>query len=756
MGMQNIRGPFLPETTQRLVQLNGDTPRFPLEGRQSGLHLDKFTEVYRGDEKEKKDALLEVSKIGGCNELLKNLSARRNTVFETIGACQVKMRTAGPLTLHISRAGAWENAGICLHPVYGFAYLPGSGIKGLVRSWAETVWAQGQENRKDAWGRIDDIFGYSENSESHKFSSSDRKTSGWRPEGIYPKHTASAGRLVFHDAWPKEWPFLEVDITNNHHTEYYDWAGSRDGPGHGDWEDPVPVYFLCVRSGTSFEFAISDRKPCGDNAVSTASEWLVNALEYKGAGAKTVAGYGRFFAASSPKLNTSTALYSREYELELVSPAFLAGASQDQRDCYLRGATLRGLLRWWWRTMYADKINLGDLQMLETAFWGSVENGSPVSVAVRNTGDNKKPEKYTKNKAFLLKHGITRSSGRRNQMTMGLYYSTYGMAERGRERQYRPEKTRWHIVLTFRDTRTKHGMKITADEVERQVSAALWLLCRYGGIGAKSRKGFGSLGDIKVPGIQSREDCSKLAEDLVEKYGIPTARQKLYGPSLGTALFEEDISTEWQDPWFACHMIGEALNAAISSLDKPDRPALGMPRKGADQKRFPTRHASPVLWSLSRNSDGKLAVRLLAFPSPELPDAPESKRILRDFIGKAKTEINGRGRKLGPSIASRSKKSEPASDSNKPLANGDIVEAKILEEKTKKGKWKARHMESGRDGCIIDDAPDNLEPGQRVKLYVHAAHAGHQDIAFKWTAPKKSRSNKSHPKHHRGSGRQRR
>ena len=51
----------------------------------------------------------------------------------TAGATTVSAITIGPLTLHLARASALENAGICLHSLYGFTYLPGSGLKGMAR-----------------------------------------------------------------------------------------------------------------------------------------------------------------------------------------------------------------------------------------------------------------------------------------------------------------------------------------------------------------------------------------------------------------------------------------------------------------------------------------------------------------------------------------------------------------------------------------------------------------------------------------------
>src|SRR5436305_1951744 len=68
---------------------------------------------------------------------------RRRFFLEALPAARARIWfcvTTGPLTLHLARASALENAGICLHPVYGFAYLPGSGLKGMAHAYACEVW----------------------------------------------------------------------------------------------------------------------------------------------------------------------------------------------------------------------------------------------------------------------------------------------------------------------------------------------------------------------------------------------------------------------------------------------------------------------------------------------------------------------------------------------------------------------------------------------------------------------------------------
>jgi len=66
-----------------------------------------------------------------------------------------------------------------------------------------------------------------------------------------------------------------------------------------------------------------------------------------------------------------------------------------------------------------------------------------------------------------------------------------------------------------------------------------------------------------------------------------------------------------------------------------------------------------------------------------------------------------------------------------PKAN-EIVNAVLLEEKTRKGGWKAKHEVSGLSGPIQNtkDVPEDKHPGERVSLVV--AFAKQEGIAFKW------------------------
>jgi CRISPR-associated protein Cmr6 len=153
--------------------------------------------------------------------------------------------------------------GLAWHPTLGVPYLAGSSVKGLVRAWIE-VWENDPDKADDWLGKTD-----------------------------------QAGKLIFFDAVPIEPVTLVADVMTPHYGKWYEQGGEIENVATepekipADWHDPNPVPFLAVKQGT-FLFAIAPRKPEYKNLVVQAFEYLHNALDYLGAGAKTAAGYGRF------------------------------------------------------------------------------------------------------------------------------------------------------------------------------------------------------------------------------------------------------------------------------------------------------------------------------------------------------------------------------------------------------------------------------------------------------------------------------
>lgn len=652
----------LPKSLRDLVGQN-DHP---------GLALDKFLEPPSGDGEKsqhaQKRAIAKVASLSASGDkvLLDSLLVRQRGAWNALGAETWEMKTAGPLALHLSRASSLENAGLCLHPIYGFAFIPGSGLKGVARAWAETVWAPAQEDKVAAWQTIESVFGWSPNS--------DDKKEGWKPKGV-PKHgdddSSAAGSIVFHDGWPTRWPRLVVDIVNSHHGKYYQGSGEGDPPG--DWDDPVPVYFLAVAPEQRFELALSRRHGGVSEALlALAKEWLIGALFHLGAGGKTNAGYGRLLPTSGEKPPLpSTARASFEAELELVTPAFLAGANQGKEDCELRPATLRGQLRWWWRVLHAGQMKVSELRELEGALWGTTSQGGAISLALEtiNAGkvekfDFKDQRGFDPKPEFSRKHKLERKPRFGSQ---GIFYAAYGMDDGRRDdkvqRFFLNPGARW--VLRFEARASKEGT-LSAREALEHARAALYLLCQFGGVGAKSGKGFGSLRVAKEP-FESLEKCFKSVGLSAKELNAPVQSPSM---SMARQLGYLEIETKWNDAWYALDQVGFAL-LDFASKNKHDsrKVGLGLPRQihgplnrpigkqtgathqqpqklsGADGI---TRHTSPIHLHLTRGAKG-FVVRVSAFPSPKLRNLDESKSFLDGVLTHLEKQLGQRSTSSGPS-----------------------------------------------------------------------------------------------------------
>jgi CRISPR-associated protein Cmr6 len=70
-----------------------------------------------------------------------------------------------------------------------------------------------------------------------------------------------------------------------------------------------------------------------------------------------------------------------------------------------------------------------------------------------------------------------------------------------------------------------------------------------------------------------------------------------------------------------------------------------------------------------------------------------------------------------------------------PPVSGTIVDAHLLEERTKKGGWKALHEPSGLSGPIVNtgDVPAERNAGDGLRLIVQSANQ--REISFKYPTP---------------------
>jgi CRISPR-associated protein Cmr1 len=203
--------------------------------------------------------------------------------------------------------------------------------------------------------------------------------------------------------------------------------------------------------------------------------------------------------------------------LETVTPLFLGGA--DPRGApELRPPSVRGALRYWLRVALGGAIgdnNLEALRDLESTVFGSTEYGSPVCIRLKQLdgGLESSDEK-------ILPHKKGPRTGSRKAFKTGQEFE-------------------------FRAWMPRQADK----EVWGAATAALRLAITFGGVGLRSRRGFGTLKVVRssnpalVPVsptslsgwqqhvVQTAEGAVAAARQLAQSRNVPVLPQPLPGPT---------------------------------------------------------------------------------------------------------------------------------------------------------------------------------------------------------------------------------
>lgn len=245
-----------------------------------GLRFSTYFEGYNRDwsveKNQKLDAFRSVCEIEkSLTDLSVALINRQRKLFkDRSDALTLSAETTSPFATGLGNEHPLENGFSFLKP-YGLPYLPGSGIKGVLRAAARDM---GEEN---GWSemKVRQFFGADPKEDA------ERGTAG----------SDQRGELVFFDAYPKvEANTLTVEIMNPHNAKYL----QGDGPPSGT-NAPVPVFFLAIAPRSEIIFNVS-RVPC-EGGLTTEGDWkdllvktFVHAFKFFGFGAKTSVGYGAF------------------------------------------------------------------------------------------------------------------------------------------------------------------------------------------------------------------------------------------------------------------------------------------------------------------------------------------------------------------------------------------------------------------------------------------------------------------------------
>jgi CRISPR-associated protein Cmr1 len=168
--------------------------------------------------------------------------------------------------------------------------------------------------------------------------------------------------------------------------------------------------------------------------------------------------------------------------VQVTTPLFNGGASaQPDADGGLRVSSLRGAMRYWFRALAGIGVgdNLAGLARLESRVFGTTHHASPVKLRILD------PPPVT---ADARPDWCDGPDGRPIIYLLGQGHGD--LRDRTVTKPYVEPGTDIHLQARFGDDAP----------VASAMLASLWLLCTYGGIGARTRRGFGGLRIVDVDG----------------------------------------------------------------------------------------------------------------------------------------------------------------------------------------------------------------------------------------------------------------
>jgi len=228
---------------------NGDTIDF-LKCKSLNLALNKLVkkEIIEDGEKKKSEFL---KTFKGIPEIVMKTTNFYNEVkssLEKQGYVPIidkSFTTKSRLVVGLGSSHVLETA-LTLHHIYGIPYIPGSALKGVCRAVAFWKLAE-QKGILNNDNELKNLYNWF-------YGNLNENNSDILTYQLLFGAQNFRGLLLFLDAYPtmdESTEIFELDIMNVHYPSYY-----GEGKAPGDWENPVPIYFLTVKPGVEFKICV--------------------------------------------------------------------------------------------------------------------------------------------------------------------------------------------------------------------------------------------------------------------------------------------------------------------------------------------------------------------------------------------------------------------------------------------------------------------------------------------------------------------
>lgn len=310
-----------------------------------------------------------------------------------------------------------------------------------------------------------------------------------------------------------------------------------------------------------------------------------------------------------------------DIDMEVITPMFLAG--EDGRAAEIRPPSIKGMIRFWWRAIQSED-DITKLKATEAAiFGGTGDNPKKSAFALRCIADNVKI-----NTKSLPIHKV--SVGKKFFVNV-LDYLAYGTYEyqRGKGnvfmREYIEPGEKFQIRILIKD--------VNNTELVEKLIFSFYIFTAFGGIGAKSRNGYGSFR------VLNREVFEDIGSEFTKNI-VPTKTMmckllssnnlpKYTAFSQHTRLFRTEPYESWDKALAGMGSVYKECRETLEnrhSFDKRQYIGAPLDPPRMDFQSSLERRAKPYFLKVIKEDDQKYIGYILYLPSEYCPGLERNRR----------------------------------------------------------------------------------------------------------------------------------
>lgn len=216
--------------------------------------------------------------------------------------------------------------------------------------------------------------------------------------------------------------------------------------------------------------------------------------------------------------NAKDQIQKEELQIHVVTP-MVGGSSKPgnvNKKKPIRSSAVRGNLRFWWRaTRGASFTTAKELFAREELIFGSTNKPSPIKIWV--TRDSK--SLITDQTAEKYIHPKTeREATRLKSRLRGVSYAAFPFNNPSDNHDFIESPFSFYLHIEY--AKPTQADELTKEELKRELHAALWGWINFGGVGARTRRGFGSLYCAKFSPEHNEKNLKHWLQKQVSDRGI--------------------------------------------------------------------------------------------------------------------------------------------------------------------------------------------------------------------------------------------